>query len=186
MAYNETEANQRHVTNYVSSRKCSAATAAHPLPRRWIRLDSNEGIPAADKLLPGSQPLRNYRHELFAQARAVFIRSLEATRKAGYETITPGDAAKIDRNRQVRARIRFLQRRKLELGAERIVEEIAERNRKGFHAFTRRGHQALADALEVADKALKNDESVERANTLFPLRAMLDLRKPSCFFQLTT
>jgi hypothetical protein len=61
--------------------------------------------PATDA---GRNPLRNYRHELFAQARAICLPLIEAARTAGYDGMTPGNAAKIDRMPKVRARIKYL------------------------------------------------------------------------------
>jgi len=61
--------------------------------------------PASDA---GRNPLRNYRHELFAQARAICLPLIEAARTAGYDGMTPGNAAKIDRMPKVRARIKYL------------------------------------------------------------------------------
>ncbi len=61
-------------------------------------MDSKENIPAKEQPLPGSQMLRNGRHEAFARARAILVPLLEAAREAGYSTMTPGNAAKIDRS----------------------------------------------------------------------------------------
>jgi hypothetical protein len=57
---------------------------------------------------PGSAPLRNTFHERFALARASLFGLLEAAREAGYEKMTAGNAAKIDRRADVRNRIRYL------------------------------------------------------------------------------
>ena len=57
---------------------------------------------------PGSAPLRNTKHERFAVARAAMFGLLESAREAGYEHMTAGNAAKIDRMPLVRERIKFL------------------------------------------------------------------------------
>lgn len=46
---------------------------------------------------PGSRPLTNPKHEAFARARSLGATKLEAARAAGYATMTPGNAAKLER-----------------------------------------------------------------------------------------
>jgi hypothetical protein len=74
---------------------------------------------------PGSEPLRNHRHERFARLRALDLPSLLAARGAGYELMTAGNAAKLDRNRKIRARITWLTRQEEEVLREkrRMLEE---------------------------------------------------------------
>jgi hypothetical protein len=55
-----------------------------------------------------SQPLRNEKHEHFARLRALLVPRLVAAREAGYNEMTVGNAAKLDRRRDVRARIAAL------------------------------------------------------------------------------
>jgi hypothetical protein len=58
-------------------------------------------------------------------------------------------------------------RKELEARAERISQEIADRNKKGFADFMRRGHQALADWLKAALEAMQAGESFDHARTIF-------------------
>lgn len=53
--------------------------------------------------------LRNSKHEKFARERALLVPTLTAARRAGYEIMTAGNAAKLDRNKKIRARIKELQ-----------------------------------------------------------------------------
>jgi hypothetical protein len=55
-----------------------------------------------------AMPLRNERHEHFARLRVVLTPRLIAAREAGFETMTPGNAAKLDRRKDIRARIAAL------------------------------------------------------------------------------
>lgn len=64
--------------------------------------------PPATHREPGDAPLRNTKHELFAVARAAMFGLLEAARYAGYDHMTAGNAAKIDRMPLVLARVKFL------------------------------------------------------------------------------
>jgi len=55
-----------------------------------------------------AQPLRSERHEKFARLRALLVPRLIAAREAGYDDMTPGNAAKLDRRKDIRARIAAL------------------------------------------------------------------------------
>jgi hypothetical protein len=123
-----------------------------------------DSIPELEKPLPGSQPLRNARHEVFARARAVLVPLLESARAAGYTEMTPGNAAKIDRTPSVRARIKFLSgndedqiRRKRE-NIERELGRIAYANMDDFIRVSARGWPML-DLRRV--KKLPDDERRE-------------------------
>jgi hypothetical protein len=52
-----------------------------------------------------SAPLRNPRHELFARARALLMSPQQAALDAGYTDVTPGNAARLDRRKDIQARI---------------------------------------------------------------------------------
>ena len=52
--------------------------------------------------------MRNTRHERFAVARAAMFGLLESAREAGYPDMTAGNAAKIDRMKLVKDRVRYL------------------------------------------------------------------------------
>jgi hypothetical protein len=54
------------------------------------------------------KPLHNERHEHFARMRAVLTPRLQAAREAGYGEMTPGNAAKLDRRPDIRARVAAL------------------------------------------------------------------------------
>jgi hypothetical protein len=54
------------------------------------------------------EPLRNAKHEHFARLRALLVPALHAAREAGYDQMTPGNAAKLDRRKDIRARITAL------------------------------------------------------------------------------
>ena len=68
----------------------------------------------------GSEPLRNEKHERFARMRSLGMPLLPAAREAGYEIMTAGNAAKIDRKMKVRAGVAWLCRE------EETVEEVIE------------------------------------------------------------
>jgi hypothetical protein len=55
-----------------------------------------------------SMPLRNEKHEHFARLRALLVPAFHVAREAGYPTMTAGNAAKLDRRSDIRARIRSL------------------------------------------------------------------------------
>jgi len=74
------------------------------------------------KSYPMNGPLRNVKHELFAQALARGIRTSEAYARAGYKP-DKGNANKLARNRKVRDRVTaLLERREL---VERKGTELA-------------------------------------------------------------
>ena len=70
-------------------------------------------------------PLRNERHERFARLRAILTPRLEAAREAGFATMTPDNAAKLDRRADIRARIAAL---------SRMDEEIVHMKRERIEA----------------------------------------------------
>jgi hypothetical protein len=55
-----------------------------------------------------AQPLRNEKHEHFARLRALLVPALHAAREAGYDQMTLGNAAKLDRRKDIRARVTAL------------------------------------------------------------------------------
>jgi NADH dehydrogenase/NADH:ubiquinone oxidoreductase subunit G len=55
-----------------------------------------------------NMPLRREKHERYARLRAILTPKLQAAREAGFETMTPGNVAKLDRRKDVRARIAAL------------------------------------------------------------------------------
>jgi hypothetical protein len=55
-------------------------------------------------------PLRNERHERFARLRAILTPKFEAAREAGFGDMRPGNVARLDRRKDVRARIAALSR----------------------------------------------------------------------------
>jgi len=55
-----------------------------------------------------TMPLRNERHETFARLRAILTPKLQAARESGFETMTQGNVAKLDRRKDIRARIAAL------------------------------------------------------------------------------
>jgi hypothetical protein len=57
---------------------------------------------------PGALPLRKPAHEIFARERALMLSPLQAARKAGFTTMSPGNAAKLDRKRKIRDRVAYL------------------------------------------------------------------------------
>jgi hypothetical protein len=71
------------------------------------------------------KPLRNERHERFARLRAILTPKLEAAREAGFATMTPGNASKLDRRWDIRARIAAL---------SQIDEEICRMKRERIEA----------------------------------------------------
>lgn len=127
-------------------------------------MDSKEALPIQGEPLPGSLMLRNGRHEAFARARAILVPLLEAAREAGYSTMTPGNAAKIDRSPKVRERVKFLTgntedviRRKRER-IERELELVASANMDDFVVIGDHGLPVL-DLTRIRD--LPDDERRE-------------------------
>jgi hypothetical protein len=55
-----------------------------------------------------AMPLRSAKHEHFARLRALLVPTLHAAREAGYDKMTPGNVAKLDRRQDIRARITAL------------------------------------------------------------------------------
>jgi hypothetical protein len=69
----------------------------------------SDAVPsAAPEQKSNAGPLRNPKHERFARARALLVSVLEAAREAGYEKMTPGNAMKLDRRKDIRGRIAAL------------------------------------------------------------------------------
>jgi hypothetical protein len=52
-----------------------------------------------------NRPLRNPRHELFARARALLMSPQLAALDAGYTDVTPSNAARLDRRKDIQARV---------------------------------------------------------------------------------
>ena len=65
------------------------------MPPRPVDLDPNK-------------PLQNEKHEHFSRLRALLVPRLIAAREAGYEEMTAGNAAKLDRRKEIRARVAVL------------------------------------------------------------------------------
>jgi hypothetical protein len=55
-----------------------------------------------------AMPLRNEKHEHFARLRAILTPKLQAAREAGFKTMASGNIAKLDRRKDIRARIAAL------------------------------------------------------------------------------
>jgi hypothetical protein len=55
-----------------------------------------------------TKPLQNEKHEQFARLRALLVPRLIAAREAGYDEMTAGNAAKLDRRKDIRARVAIL------------------------------------------------------------------------------
>jgi hypothetical protein len=50
-----------------------------------------------------NMPLRREKHERYARLRAILTPKLQAAREAGFETMTPGNVAKLDRRKDVKS-----------------------------------------------------------------------------------
>ena len=87
--------------------------------------------------------LRNPKHELYARERSFLAPPLQAARAAGYERMTAGNAAKLDRNPKIRARI-------AEFSKE--DEELVVMKRRFLERTLMR--VASADALDVWEPIL--------------------------------
>jgi hypothetical protein len=61
--------------------------------------------PEETPLLKTNGPLRNPRHELFARARALLVSPQQAAREAGYPDMTASNAARLDRRKDIQARV---------------------------------------------------------------------------------
>jgi hypothetical protein len=86
-----------------------------------------------------TMPLRNEKHERFARLRAILTPKLEAAREAGFATMTAGNVAKLDRRRDIRARISAL---------SQIDEEIIQMKRERIE--TRLNLAAYGNLLQFA------------------------------------
>lgn len=144
---------------------------------------------------PGALPLRNYRHELFARARAILLPLLEAARSAGYTTMTPGNAAKIDRMLKVRERVKYLagnteeiiraKREQVERELNRVamanMDDFTVINRKGLPILDLRSLQKLPDEerreLMAAVKAVRYTENGPTFELHGKLEALAQIRK---------
>ena len=73
------------------------------------------GKPLSLPTNPGALPLRKAKQEAFSRNRAIGMPALAAARAAGYPDITAGNAARLDRNRLIRARIAELTRQDVEI-----------------------------------------------------------------------
>lgn len=99
---------------------------------------------------PGSRPLAKPQHERYARARSMLMPRLEAARRAGYETMTAGNAAKLDRNRKIADRIAFLTRQD---------EEILTAKRQRLEEFLWNIHETdRAGLYETAEWPLRDAE----------------------------
>lgn len=131
---------------------------------------------AAPAIDPAAEPLRNIRHERFAFARAAMMGFLEAARHAGYESMTAANAAKLDRQAKVRARIRFLAG-----DAVKTVQLIREKVTRKLHLI---GDVSMADFIRMAPdpdalaaaNSIKNADKRAAAIAALPLLPYLDLR----------
>jgi hypothetical protein len=115
-------------------------------------------------------PLRNEKHECFARLRAILTPKLQAAREAGFETMTLGNIAKLDRRRDIRARIAAL---------STVDEEIIRMKRERVEARLMKAMEAdilrdfaviekvMVDGIETSkvvgvdwDKLRQSDSSV--------------------------
>jgi hypothetical protein len=117
-----------------------------------------------------TMPLRNEKHERFARLRAILTPKLPAAREAGFETMTLGNIAKLDRRRDIRARIAAL---------SAVDEEIIRMKRERVEARLMKAMEAdilrdfaviekvMVDGIETSkvvgvdwDKLRQSDSSV--------------------------
>jgi hypothetical protein len=84
-------------------------------------------------------PLRRERHEHYARLRAILTPKLQAAREAGFETMTLGNIAKLDRRPDVRARVAAL---------SKMDEEIISMKRERIEA--RLNAAAFGNVLQFA------------------------------------
>lgn len=139
---------------------------------------------------PGSAPLRNHRHEHYARKRSLLMPRLEAARAAGYENMTAGNAAKLDRNRKIATRIAYLCRQEediLKAKRQRIEEflwNIHEVNYADFWSPDDKGRQHLKPFSELplehqhVIQSLKYTEKGRPVLELYSkLQANMELRK---------
>jgi hypothetical protein len=117
-----------------------------------------------------NMPLRNERHERFARLRAILTPKLLAAREAGFETMTLGNVAKLDRRADIRARIAALSKMDEEI-VRMKRERIEARLMKAMEADILRDfavvEKVLVDGVEVSkvvgvdwDKLRQSDSSV--------------------------
>jgi hypothetical protein len=99
-----------------------------------------------------TMPLRNEKHEHFARLRAILTPKLLAAREAGFETMTPGNVAKLDRRPDVRARIAAL---------SKMDEEIIRMKRERIEARLMKAMEAdiLRDFAIVEKVVVKGVET---------------------------
>jgi hypothetical protein len=105
------------------------------MPPRPVDLDPN-------------MPLRNERHETFARLRAILTPKLQAAREAGFETMTPGNAAKLDRRKDIRARIAAM---------SAVDEEIVRMKRERIEARLMKAMEAdILRDFAIVEKVVVN------------------------------
>jgi len=98
--------------------------------------------------LPGSNPLRNVKHEAYCRERALQVEGAIAYRRAGFESIdhhaARGNAAKLERRADVQDRIAFLCRQD---------EEILREKRRRLESYLWLAHETnRADFYETVEE----------------------------------
>lgn len=108
--------------------------------------------------IPGSLPLRNPRHERYARHRSLLMPRLEAARMAGYEDMTAGNAAKLDRKAAISERIAFLCRQD---------EDILKAKRLKLEEFLWNIHEVnYADFWETVEEDEIGDDDEPTGKTI--------------------
>jgi hypothetical protein len=120
---------------------------------------AGETAPKPNKQTPGSEPVKSYKHELFARSMALNMPVLECARRAGYDVMTKANAHKIARRRDVMDRVNYLagntdeviRRKRIEI--EREVGLIAYANMDDFVKISDNGspHIDLSDLLSLTE-----------------------------------
>lgn len=146
--------------------------------------------------IPGSQPLRNPKHERYARHRSLLMPRLEAARAAGYDDMTIGNAAKLDRNLRIADRIAFLCRqdedilRAKRLKLEEFLWNVHEVNYADFWEPTKSGqrlkafgelapeHQRVIQSLKYTEKGRPVLEVYSKLQANQELRKLLGLGAP--------
>jgi hypothetical protein len=99
-------------------------------------------------------PMRNEKHERFARLRAILTPKLQAAREAGFEHMTAGNAAKLDRRPDIRARVANL---------TAMDEEIIRMKRERIEARLRQVMETdLLRDFAIVEKATVNGVEVSK------------------------
>lgn len=152
-------------------------------PNALVPLDS------APEKIPGSAPLRNHKHERYARHRSLLMPRLEAARAAGYEDMTIGNAAKLDRNGKIADRIAFLCRQDEDIlrakrhKLEEFLWNIHEVNYADFWEPSRSGQKlkAFSDLAPEHQRVIQSLKYTEKGRPVLEvyskLQANQELRK---------